>query len=239
MLVKFGTHVSIHEGEATQFVARRTAVRVPKIYAILRDESRPDGEPVTYIVQEKLPGETLMSILPTLSPALRDTIASELGQILIQLAALDTSGSLGHFGSPHTYDRGIFRKFHEHYAREITTPKEFLLWLPDILRAVHNMDPPPSFALDKFDLTLPPIFSHGDLAPENILIADGHVSGVVDWAYAGWYPYFWNDYIARARTNLLMFRDGKWADMVGKITPSFPEETKAFEILYHTADMFL
>ena len=34
-------------------------------------------------------------------------------------------------------------------------------------------------------------FTHGDLVPRNILIKDGHLSGIVDWAMAGWYPAYW------------------------------------------------
>ena len=31
-------------------------------------------------------------------------------------------------------------------------------------------------------------FTHGDLVPRNILIKDGHLSSIVDWAMAAWYP---------------------------------------------------
>lgn len=34
-------------------------------------------------------------------------------------------------------------------------------------------------------------FTHGDLAPQNILIRDGRVAAVIDWECAGWYPEYW------------------------------------------------
>ena len=37
----------------------------------------------------------------------------------------------------------------------------------------------------------PPVFTHGDLNPFNILIHDGHVISIIDWAFAGWYPCYW------------------------------------------------
>jgi len=36
-----------------------------------------------------------------------------------------------------------------------------------------------------------PVFTHGDLCPDNILIRDGQVVGIVGWEAAGWYPEYW------------------------------------------------
>jgi hypothetical protein len=82
--------------------------------------------------------------------------------------------------------------------------------------------------LETFDLSCPSIFSHGNLVSESILVADGHVSGIVDWASAVWYPYFWNNYIARWRTCLPQ-RDGKWAGMFEEMMESFRKEVAAFD----------
>ncbi|EIW56353.1 uncharacterized protein TRAVEDRAFT_87954, partial [Trametes versicolor FP-101664 SS1] len=46
-----------------------------------------------------------------------------------------------------------------------------------------------------FDLNRTPMFSHGDLTPWNIMVHNGRISGVVDWAEAGWYPYFWDSFV--------------------------------------------
>ena len=29
------------------------------------------------------------------------------------------------------------------------------------------------------------------MVPRNIIIKDGHLSGIVDWEMAGWYPAYW------------------------------------------------
>ncbi|KAI8996289.1 kinase-like domain-containing protein [Trametes punicea] len=39
-------------------------------------------------------------------------------------------------------------------------------------------------------------FTHADLAPRNVLIKDGRLSGIVDWECAGWYP-DWNQPLVR------------------------------------------
>ena len=35
------------------------------------------------------------------------------------------------------------------------------------------------------------MFTHGDLAPRNILVRDGKIVGIVDWETAGWFPESW------------------------------------------------
>ncbi len=32
-------------------------------------------------------------------------------------------------------------------------------------------------------------FGHGDLAPHNIMIKDGRLTGIIDWEYCGWYGF--------------------------------------------------
>lgn len=42
-----------------------------------------------------------------------------------------------------------------------------------------------------YDMPHRVVFTHGDLWHHNILIHDGHVSGIVDWETAGWLPEYW------------------------------------------------
>lgn len=37
----------------------------------------------------------------------------------------------------------------------------------------------------------PPVFTHGDLNPFNILVNGDRVVGILDWEFSGWYPYYW------------------------------------------------
>ncbi|KAI0691959.1 hypothetical protein C8T65DRAFT_550662, partial [Cerioporus squamosus] len=46
--------------------------------------------------------------------------------------------------------------------------------------------------LQPYDFSRPPTFSHGDLQPSNIMVHEGHIVGIIDWAEAGWYPYCWD-----------------------------------------------
>jgi Phosphotransferase enzyme family len=42
------------------------------------------------------------------------------------------------------------------------------------------------------------LFSHGYLAFHNIIVRDEHVSAIIDWEYAGWYPEYWDYYKTRS-----------------------------------------
>jgi aminoglycoside phosphotransferase (APT) family kinase protein len=42
-------------------------------------------------------------------------------------------------------------------------------------------------AAHKHDIVL----THADFRPANIIVKDGHVTGIIDWEMAGWYPEHW------------------------------------------------
>ncbi|KAH0284911.1 hypothetical protein KCU62_g7907, partial [Aureobasidium sp. EXF-3399] len=56
----------------------------------------------------------------------------------------------------------------------------------------------------------PFLFMHGDLAPTNIIIQDGKVTGIIDWELAGYYPAFWIRF--KARTHGMMLSSDKEMD---------------------------
>ncbi|KAJ5238448.1 Aminoglycoside phosphotransferase [Penicillium chermesinum] len=45
------------------------------------------------------------------------------------------------------------------------------------------------------------VFTHSDIAPRNILVEGGHVTAILDWEDAGWYPAYW-EYYTRALRQL-------------------------------------
>ncbi|KAF8996389.1 kinase-like protein [Hymenopellis radicata] len=219
MVVKYGCRVRPEEARAIQVVATKTSgIPVPRVYGVIRDHDTS----ITYIVQEKLKGTPLVDLLPTLSELEFDVVADQLRDILRALSSLDTAGPMGTFG--HNHYNFVFHRFTAYGDWVTPTTKEFVERLPKLLAAS-----PLSFsATDRgssggpYDFGRNPIFSHGDFVPENILIHEGRVSGIIDWEHAGWYPYFWNDYVARRRMKLPKFRDGKWQAMVEKIMASYP-----------------
>ncbi|KAK7051789.1 kinase-like domain-containing protein [Favolaschia claudopus] len=235
ILVKYGSAISPHEGMVTLYVAKHTTgIPIPKIHAIVYDES----SQWTYIVQEKLPGVPLMDVLSTLDMNTRRILAAELRIILQQLQKYDSLGPVGLYGTPGEYGQTCIGEFLLHFpAERITTTEEFVNYLPKAIGALApGVAIPPT---DAFDVNRSPIFSHGDLVAENILVQNGHISGIIDWGLAGWYPYFWNDWIGRWRNGMLEFRDGRWAEMVDLAIEPFPKEYEAFQKIFTIATLHI
>jgi aminoglycoside phosphotransferase (APT) family kinase protein len=70
------------------------------------------------------------------------------------------------------------------------------------------------------------VFSHSDLAPRNILINNGKVSGIVDWEQSGWWPYWWE--YAKAFYSVQLDTSGQveWRRFVEAILEAHAEEEK-------------
>lgn len=56
----------------------------------------------------------------------------------------------------------------------------------------------------------PPVFTHADLNPFNILVCGDKVVGIIDWESAGWLPNYW-EYTSASFGNLT--RTG-WKDVL-------------------------
>ena len=68
----------------------------------------------------------------------------------------------------------------------------------------------------------PPVFTHGDLNPFNILLRGTQVVGIIDWEFSGWYPSYW-EYTAAWYGNRTRQR---WQDELDKFLDIQPEELK-------------
>lgn len=68
----------------------------------------------------------------------------------------------------------------------------------------------------------PPVFTHGDLNPSNILVRGNRVAGIVDWEFAGWYPYYWEYTTAWYGHHTRR----EWGEHIVKFLDPYPEELK-------------
>jgi hypothetical protein len=57
------------------------------------------------------------------------------------------------------------------------------------------------------------VFTHGDLMPHNIMVFHGHVSGIIDWESAGWFPADWE--IARSLSSCP--HNSFWQDILVRV----------------------
>lgn len=183
-VVKYGLNVRAGEGLATQFISENTSIPVPKIFAVVTEEPKL-GHLETYIVEEKIHSTSLLKALPTLDSQSSSNIAEQLSHMLRQLSTLDQRGS-GHLGviGGSFKETALFGNWGHLDHLMPTTTKEFIEYFVD--RAGPGVSPDKIAEwISAFDFSRPPIFSHGDLIPENIMVHDGSVTGIIDWECAG------------------------------------------------------
>ncbi|TFK82918.1 kinase-like protein [Polyporus arcularius HHB13444] len=237
LIVRYGYHVSPIEAETTAFVAQRTSVRVPTIHAVFSEYREDSGQTVTYIVEERLPRTTLLEALPTLDDHARQVLTSELRTIFSQLAALSSHRDrLGPLRGPWHKGNAKFTWLLDRYpcgendARETRSFIQY--WVNIIGRNSLTSHRVSDRLFEPYDFSRPPAFSHGDLKPTNVMVHEGHVVGIIDWAEAGWYPYFWDAYILHKSLHQLWAMFSIWEPMASQLgDPYMPEAKAMFRLL--------
>ncbi|KAI0781872.1 kinase-like domain-containing protein [Abortiporus biennis] len=221
IIIKFGTHVFKVEADVMDFVAKNTSIRVPMVHAFLFDDNSGMG----FLVEERLPGRTLEALLSAMDQSTQETIIKDNRR--------DFLGPLqGRWDNSYFYHLSQHFPINENTGRTFHT---FLKYFYDVPGYYQYRRPKPTFeeVLSSFDLSKPPMFSHGDLMPCNILVENGHIVGVIDWAEAGWYPYFWDSYVllktVKGREKLQAA--AMWKDMIPQLCESYEKEYKTFNSL--------
>ncbi|KAF2448136.1 kinase-like protein, partial [Karstenula rhodostoma CBS 690.94] len=199
--IKFGDPVTLSEANTLRFIGRHTSVPVPKDHHAFTHHGR------TYILIERIRGETIAKRWHSFSDASKSVIFSQLKQIVQELRSVpcQTNGvsDVGR-GPIHDYrlqtsSWGPFRTitdFHLSLRNNVTLQS---LELPNLLSPAAILD---MKRLITFHKSGPhrPVLTHGDLSSLNILIRDNTVVGIIDWDTAGWLPYYW-EYTAAWHTN--------------------------------------
>ncbi|KAH8110076.1 kinase-like domain-containing protein [Phellopilus nigrolimitatus] len=193
LVVKFGPLTWKSEALAMQLVYDRTSVPVPRVRSYLSETVK--NQHCGYIVMEKVSGTPLAKVISELSDETCDYITKQLAAYLLELQKLDT-GEWGNVGRKNHFHRGYFVL--KPGACRVNTIKDFLDYFIN-QGAWRSNDTRLEGCLKAIDQSRPSMFSHGDLNPENIMInaTSGKITGIIDWELAGWYPYFWNFWIAR------------------------------------------
>jgi hypothetical protein len=71
-------------------------------------------------------------------------------------------------------------------------------------------------------------FTHGDLASRNIMVSDGHITGIIDWVFAGWYPEYW-EYV---KSLYGISWSSQWPLFVDKSFTSYHYELMLHNVVY-------
>ncbi|KIM46577.1 hypothetical protein M413DRAFT_441664 [Hebeloma cylindrosporum] len=181
LFVKYGSRISIREAMALVYIKQRTSIPVPEVRLCFQDNEK------TYIVMDRIKGRTLDDCLKgsTITNEQLRSVAAQLGDFVLQLRSLDAKKSMGSwpsgpfdnlfFDPPPLCEFQDMAEFHSYWIWRLGSH----MGLPEIPSALRENQP------------CKVVLTHGDLAPRNILVDGGEITGVVDWETLGWYPDFW------------------------------------------------
>ncbi|CRG91092.1 hypothetical protein PISL3812_08140 [Talaromyces islandicus] len=228
-IVKTGFRVHLTEGATLKYLAENTTIPVPRVYCSFLHRNR------AYIVMERVQGQELPTILKTISKESLEGVFSQLRKIFRELRALPPPPGTGVESciGGSLYDSRIPRG--NPRFGPFKTIQDFHFWLRQDLKPEDLQDREKD--QDWYDLQdmmdrqdeswPPPVFTHGDLNPFNIIVCEGNVAGIIDWEFSGWYPHYW-EYTSAWFGNVT--RTG-WQSMLDRfLDRPRPEELKMEEV---------
>lgn len=223
LIVKASPFVHLTEAATLRFIAENTSVPVPRVHCAFVHRNR------AYIVMERLQGDTFAKAWRTLTDADRESIFAQLQRMLQEMRKLPPPGT-----GVESCVGGSLRDSRISRSRPrfgpFKTIQDFHLWLREDLRPEEhpNRKDDQDWKEIKEMVAMqdgpwpPPVFTHGDLNPFNILVRDDQVLGIIDWEFAGWYPSYW-EYTSVWHGNRI--RQG-WQDVIPKFLDPWPDELR-------------
>jgi serine/threonine protein kinase len=185
-VVKYGRDVNIWEANNMRYVAQNTTVRLPAVLDAWEDDGDKEYEeerPICYIVMKYVEGRCLHDIWPDLNEDSRRDIHQQLHDFIRQLQQLemDSPGPIGGGVS-----QGAF--FTDYGAGPFTSREDMEAWFNDRLLVCQE------FGLVSWNQSTFKgqfkrlVMCHMDLHEQNLLIDSHGKIWLIDWAFAGMYP---------------------------------------------------
>lgn len=207
------------EIEAMQYIASQTTIPVPRIYAVHTEKL------AIYIEMAYIPGDALSTVWDGLSSDDRNTIFADIKKYVSCLRELpppqqDVVCSASR--NP-AYDCRIgFQFFGPLTHDEFHSLTRQHLRMEDVKAGVLG----PEVAATHTG-RYQTCFAHADLAPRNIIVRHGRVAAIIDWAFAGWYPEYWE--FTKANYN---YFSEDWEEYLSSALPVYKTELIAEQTLW-------
>ncbi|KAG6368959.1 hypothetical protein INS49_003178 [Diaporthe citri] len=174
-----------NELEAMEFVRSRTNIPIPRILKVYEFGER--NHPVMEMASSA-PRDVEVDYRQ-MTPDQVKNFGTELGGYIQHLRSLKppTDGIIGsvNLGKNHDprLDGSAWGPFHGvadfHTYLRLGHPLSHWENEPDVTLA-HSR--PEQYSIK---------FTHADLQPNNILVKNGHITAIIGWEFAGWYPEYW------------------------------------------------
>jgi len=188
LVMKVGGDLDHDEAGAMRFLAENApSFPAPRCMGLVTIGRR------SLLFMTKIPGDTLEHRWPTLDAGSKVGIQRSLNEAISILRGIEKpegqtfGSSSGRCRDIRMSDRYTESPVHDEVAFNkflLTSPRSrissgYKSWIASMLRTDHRI-----------------VFTHGDLHPRNILVADSpdggvYLSGIIDWEASGFYPEYW------------------------------------------------
>lgn len=200
-----------------RFVRAQTTIRIPRPITYLPWRGH------NYIFMERVPGEELQVVWPTLSPQTQEAIMTQLADYIAQLRSipppLGSTAVCSILGGPFL----CYRLHKDEPSGPFRDEDQMNLQL----RNLHEViDCAPVVAVSHA-IRHPLVFTHNDYFSRNIMYGDG-VLTLIDWESAGWFPAHWEYCKSMNWGDWSWFWTGiDWWGIVKRTVPNYELEANA------------
>ncbi len=183
LLIKDCRTDSVVEREAHgTMMARAMGLPVPRILGY----SDKGAENLPTILMTKVPGQPLSDVYDSYSEEELNVIMAEVGACLDRMHAFASPHGAAICGLKGDYIENSMLPLCKYARTEnpVEFHKSINLWHAN--PKTKNFDHLVGLAKQLEGKDCQVVFGHGDLSPWNIMVKDGHLTGIIDWEYAGW-----------------------------------------------------
>jgi aminoglycoside phosphotransferase len=193
-IVKTGPRVDLTEAATMKFVADNTSIPVPKVYCSFVHKGR------TYILMERIKGEPIGRVLG-LEHDVQQKVFEQLKRMMEEMRSLTppSDTEIQSCTGSSLWDSRIARSSTR--FGPFSTIQDFHFWLLEGFRLDDHKDKERTKGEEGKEMAdmeamqdgpwPPPVFTHADLNPTNILVHGQSIAGIIDWKFSGWYPHYW------------------------------------------------
>ena len=189
-VLKYGEDVGLSEARNMQLVMESTDVRLPTLFDAW--QVKDDGQETVYLLMQYIEGDVLDRKWPGLDLDTRQLVHSQLNEFLRQLHTirLPAPGPLGG-----DVCRGVL--FTDYGAGPFKSRADLESWFDERLLVCQQFhrapQTQPSFS-GQFESL---VMCHMDIAKRNLVLDRQRRLWVLDWAYAGGYPVYFEEAVLR------------------------------------------
>lgn len=245
IVVKYGGCVDFWEGQALVYLERHVPeVPAPRLYAMYGDTKQ------VFLIMQRVPGEQLDSIWPSLAQSEKDDIITKLQSIFDAMRKAecpwpDFFGGLDGGGVYHY----LFYSQHgdEKFLGPFSGEPAFVAGLVGNYRALVERNNQSDYKARFYEKYLArvlqghrPTLTHGDVQQKNIIVTENtsHRNDqggrsfdvvLVDWENSGWFPDYWEFFCA---SYPLIFQwDEDWSWRVQDFIQVWPAEMAVMQLI--------